>query len=226
MNSVLKEILGSKQVSDGKEVLELTSAMDEREGALLAKVINHVRPASSLEVGLAYGVSTLFICEALAKLDMPVRHIAIDPFQFSQWRGIGIRNIELAGYRHLVELREELSEIALPKLLSERTVLDLALIDGWHTFDHALVDFFYINKMLRVGGVLVLDDSWMPAIGKLIDHVLTYRCYRIFAVPSDHGALGWRMAYYAGLKRAKWPSAIALEKIAEDDRSWDWYKPF
>src|ERR1700746_831850 len=174
MNTVLKEILDTKQVSDGKDTLPLTSFMDEREGNLLFRVVRSVRPTTSLEVGFAYGVSAMYVCDALAKNGNPARHIVVDPFQFSQWKGIGLRNIERAGYGELVELHAAPSEIALPQLLYENTVLDMAVIDGWHTFDHALVDFFYVNKMLRIGGVVVMDDSSMPSIGKLVDHVLTY----------------------------------------------------
>ena len=226
MNSVLKEILETRQVSDGTEKFHLTSSMDEKEGDLIAKVVDYVRPATSLEVGFAYGVSTLFICEALAKIGKPARHIVVDPFQFSEWRGIGLRNIRCAGYEDFLELRQKPSETALPQLLSEKTTLDVAVIDGWHTFDHALVDFFYVNKMLRTGGIVVLDDSSMPSVGKLVDHVLTYGCYRVFAIPSGRGLTVRRLAHFAGLKKSKWPSAIALEKTAPDDRRWDWYQSF
>lgn len=226
MNSVLKEILETGRVSDGKETLPLTSFMDEREGDLISKVVESVRPTTSLEVGFAYGVSTLFVCEALAKIGKPAKHVVVDPFQFSEWRGIGLRNVKTAGYEKFLELREERSEIALPQLLRENTVLDVAVIDGWHTFDHALVDFFYVNRMLRVGGVVVLDDSSMPSVGKLVDHVLTYGCYRVFGIPRGHGLLARRLAHLARLKGSKWPSAVALEKIAPDDRRWDWHRPF
>jgi len=226
MNSVLEEILESGQVSDGQQILPLTSCMDKREGDLLARVIDFVRPTTSLEVGFAYGVSTLFICEALSRIGKPARHIVVDPYQWSEWRGIGLRNIKRAGYEAFVELRQQESEISLPQLVEEKTILDLALIDGWHTFDHALVDFFYVNKMLRIGGVVVLDDSSMPSVGKLVDHILTYGCYRVFDIPSGRGLFARRLAYFARLKSSKWPSAVALQKISADHRSWDWYRPF
>lgn len=226
MNSVLREILETGQVSDGKEILPLIGFMDEREGHLLSKVVDFVRPTTSLEVGFAYGVSTLYICQALARVGNPARHIVVDPFQLSQWKGIGLKNVNRAGYGEFVELREERSEVALPRLLTENTVVDMAVIDGWHTFDHALVDFFYVNKMLRVGGIVVLDDSSMPPVGRLVDHILTYGCYRIFGIPSGPGLLTRRLAYYARLKGSRWPSAMALEKIAPDNRPWDWYRAF
>ncbi len=208
--------------------------MDEREGTLLSNVFEHVRPTTSLEVGFAYGISTLFICDALARINRPARHIAIDPFQSSHWKGIGFRNVKRAGYEKFVELREGGSEIILPQLLAEKTVLDAALIDGWHTFDHTLVDFFYINKMLRVGGIVVIDDAAFPSVGKVIDHALTYGCYRVFATSgrslpfvNAQGLLFLRrLAYHARLRKSKWPSAVALEKISPDNRSWDWHRPF
>src|SRR5215467_1019511 len=226
MNSVLKDMLDTGQVSDGKEILPLRAHMDKREGNLLSKVVECVQPTTSLEVGFAYGVSTLYVCDSLAKIGKPARHIVLDPNQFSNWRGIGVRNVERAGYGRFVDFRQERSEIALPQLLDEKTVLDMAVIDGWHTFDHALVDLFYVNKMLRIGGVVVMDDSSMPSVGKLVDHILTYGCYRIFGIPRGPGLLPRRLAYYVRLRRSKWPSAIALEKIAQDERTWNWHRSF
>jgi predicted O-methyltransferase YrrM len=226
MNTVLKEMLQTRQVTDGQETVPLTSFMDEKEGDLLATVVASVKPRTSLETGFAYGVSTLFVCEALANIGQPAKHIVIDPFQSSQFRGIGLKNVESAGYGKFLEMREQRSEIALPRLLDEGIVLDMAVIDGWHTFDHALVDFFYVNKMLRVGGVVVLDDSSMPSVAKLVNHILTYGCYRIFAVPRGPSLFVRRLAHLARFRRSKWPSAVALEKIAPDDRPWDWYQSF
>jgi hypothetical protein len=133
-----------------------------------------------------------------------------------------------------VELREQASEIALPELLNEGTLLDMALIDGWHTFDHALVDFFYVNKMLRIGGVVILDDASYPSIEKLVDHILTYGSYCIFDLPkspvphvSARALLPVRrMAKFMGLQRTKWPRAVALQKTARDTRGHDWFKSF
>ncbi len=237
MNSVLQEILTTRQVTDGTETFRLRSEVGARQGALLARVVERVRPRTSLEVGFAYGVATLYICEALARIQVPgaqVRHVAIDPFQSTQWRGIGVRNVREAGFAPFVELREQASEIALPELLNEGTLLDMALIDGWHTFDHALVDFFYVNKMLRIGGVVILDDASYPSIEKLVDHILTYGSYCIFDLPkspvphvSARALLPVRrMAKFMGLQRTKWPRAVALQKTARDTRGHDWFKSF
>lgn len=234
MNRVLREILEAKSVTHENETFPLVGHVDRKEGELLSRVFERVRPTTSLEVGFAYGISTLYICEALARVKQPARHIVLDPFQSSQWKGIGLSNVRRAGYERFVELREEKSEIALPQLLAEGTELDAAFIDGWHTFDHALVDFFYVNKMLRVGGIVVFDDATYPSVGKLVDHVLTYGCYRLFATPEPalpflnarSYRLAKRLAYHAHLKPSRWPSAVALEKVGPDERDWKWYRAF
>lgn len=83
MNAVLERSLTTRTVTDGSTVLPLSHPdfpnlpvhMDEREGRLLERVIAAVRPAVSLEIGFAYGVSTLFICGALAAACGVATHI-------------------------------------------------------------------------------------------------------------------------------------------------------
>jgi len=118
---------------------------------------------------LAYGVSALWICEALKP---NARHVVIDPNQRggpwgNDWHGIGLANLERAGFAHLIDFRGEPSFRALPKLEREGTRLDFAFIDGVHYFDYALVDFFFIDRMLRVGGIVAFDDADWPAIHRL-----------------------------------------------------------
>lgn len=49
------------------------------------------------------------------------------------------------------------SENALPKL-PQQEIYDLALIDGRHAFPNPIIDWYYISRVLKVGGVLVIDD--------------------------------------------------------------------
>lgn len=86
--------------------------------------------------------SALHICNAVDRREGAI-HTIIDPFQHTQWRGIGVNNLVKAGF-HNWELIEKRSEHALPELDASNTAkYDLILIDGWHTFDHTIVDAFY-----------------------------------------------------------------------------------
>jgi predicted O-methyltransferase YrrM len=51
------------------------------------------------------------------------------------------------------------SERVLPRLECEP--LDLVLIDGRHGFPAPFIDFYYTADKLRIGGLLVIDDTWL-----------------------------------------------------------------
>ena len=180
MNNVLSEIFrtGKTFLSSGEQVLA-NSYIDETCGNLIQSVIKETRPRVGVEVGLAFGISTLFILEAMTEAGAE-KLIGIDPAQHDNyWRGGGLHNIASAGYSELYEFHEATSQQVLPMLASQGQRFDFGFIDGWHTFDHTLIDFFYIDQMLNVGGVVVFDDVGYPAIRRVCDFVLTNRAYEI-----------------------------------------------
>jgi predicted O-methyltransferase YrrM len=171
----VSNLLERKQVQDeGGNFYPLHSEIKPKEGEFLMKVIADNKCTKGIEVGCAYGISSLYICAALSQFGQ-VSHTIIDPFQ-REWKNIGILNLKRAGL-DFFSLVEELSETALPSLLKGNKKFDFAFIDGWHTFDHVLIDFFYINRMLEVGGVIVFHDVDMPSIKKLLRYILNYPSY-------------------------------------------------
>lgn len=222
------------------------TSITERKGEELWQLIRERRYETTLEVGCALGISSLYICDAIATRADP-SHLAIDPSQTKVWDRLGARNVAAGGYDYF-ELLEEPSELALPRLLEGNRVFDFAFIDGWHTFDHALVDFFYVNRLLRVGGVVVFDDADTPPIGRLVRYVSNYPAYTPLAPPkSDEPARGLRRVVRNAAdampdpvrravlspkvlptryRRVFSSGLVAFEKVAEDRRRWDWYAPF
>jgi hypothetical protein len=69
--------------------------------------------------------------------------------------------------------------LALPSLLASVLKVQFVLIDGWHTFDQVLLDFFYVDKLLEDGGIVAFDDVVMPAINRAVRYFLNYPNYRI-----------------------------------------------
>jgi len=130
----------------------------------------------------------------------------------------------------------------LPRLAAEQSgTFDLVFIDGFHTFDHTMLDCFYATRLLRVGGYLVLDDTDMQSVGRVLDYVANYPCYErwddIPYVPKPRvklakaiGRVLPTVAYLLGRYasdsfREKW-SMVALKKQSHDERDWSWFRRF
>lgn len=175
---VLTEILRTRKVyaSDGN-AYDLHSSIDEEEGRAIYELIKDQKISTSLEVGCACGISSLYICDALST-HQSRHHTIIDPVQLTDWRGIGVSNLRKAGF-DFFSLIEKPSEIALPELLANEEKFQFIFIDGWHTFDHTLLDFFYANRLLEDGGFVAIDDAGWPSIRKVISYVSKYPNYRI-----------------------------------------------
>jgi hypothetical protein len=212
LNPILEELFRTGGMQLNERFVPLHSNMSQDEGRLIGEAFRAAAPVTSLEIGCADGVASLFACDALADVGPASRHVIIDPFQSTQWEGLGIENLRRAGHVGRVDLIEERSEIALPRLHAAGLRIQAAIIDGWHTFDHALIDFFYVNKMLDVGGVFVLDDTQMPALNRLVSHICSYPCYRIHGMSTDSPDLP--------------PHSVAFQKMAADERPWNWHAPF
>ena len=186
-NEILAKILETGQFTgpDG-QLLSVRAHISEAQGDMLQRIIREIKPRVSLEVGLAYGVSAMFICDALKSVGGE-RHIVIDSHQLTPvWNnGAGLNNLKLAGHESLISFHGEESQRALPKLEAQNVRIDFAFIDGAHTFDHALVDFFYIDRILNVGGIVAFDDVGFPCIQKVCRFILKNRNYHIHSTLAE-----------------------------------------
>jgi predicted O-methyltransferase YrrM len=247
MNTVLSEILetGVTKTASGNNTIRVHSSISLSEGCFLQKIIKERDPIISLEVGLAYGISALFICDALITRN-GTKHIVIDPNQHGDsWDGIGIANLCRAGYGDIVHLIEAPSYRALGELEKEGLRIDFAFIDGWHTFDFAMVDFFFIDRMLNVGGVIAFDDANWRAIRKVCRFVSTNRAYSVLGIegsddaPSLMRRVSEYVLRYTPFSKLLRPDVvtpdesirlggrcIAFRKDADDNRSWNHFVDF
>ena len=69
-----------------------------------------------------------------------------------------------------------------------------------------LVDFYYLDRMLRPGGVVVFHDTWLPAISQVVAYVRRNRAYAPVRLRS--------------------PGMAALRKTGDDDRRWTFHRGF
>ena len=80
---------------------------------------------------------------------------------------------------------EGYSHDLLPTL---RDTLDVALVDGAHSFPYPVVDYHYVSRLLRPGGLLVLDDVPIPAVGVLFRFLSTEPAWQLVAILDDRAA--------------------------------------
>jgi predicted O-methyltransferase YrrM len=142
-----------------------TVTLPERDCDLLRDLLIAEGTATVVEVGLAYASSALAIGEALVTIDPPhPRHVVIDPFQESVWSNVGWELLRSAGLDAIATLMLAPSSIALAQLAAEGFIADAAFVDGSHRFHEVFVDLYFLRKIVRPGGFIVLDDNWAPSV--------------------------------------------------------------
>jgi predicted O-methyltransferase YrrM len=142
-----------------------TVTVPERDCDLLRDLLVAEGVETVVEVGLAYASSALAIGEALVTVDPKhPRHVIIDPFQEDVWSDVGWDLLRAAGLEPAARLLRAPSSIALPQLVTEGLVADAAFVDGSHRFHEVFVDLYFLRKLVRPGGLVVVDDHWTPSV--------------------------------------------------------------
>lgn len=142
-----------------------TVTLPERDCDRLRDLLISEGTGTVVEVGLAYASSALAIGEALVTVDPPhPRHVIIDPFQELAFSNVGWDLLCAAGLDPIATLVPAASSIALPQLVTEGLLADAAFVDGSHRFHEVFVDLYFLRKIVRPGGLVVLDDNWTPSV--------------------------------------------------------------
>lgn len=176
MNPVLQQIYETGHVinEDGTKREAFPAGLPQQDGQTLYNIVKDTKPARTLEVGMAFGISTLFICDGLSE-NGGGSHTAIDPWQEKWWKRVALLNAERAGYKDMVRFFAAPSYEVLPQLLGAGERFDFIFIDGNHRFEYTLVDFFYADKLLNTGGHVMLHDPWLPGIRKVVSFIAANR---------------------------------------------------
>lgn len=184
------------------QVKKIHSAIKSPEMETITNLISNNNFVKCLEVGMAFGTSAITILS-----NKKCNLISIDPFQTTQWESNGIKLVKSFGFSNRHTLIEKKSYIALPELLENNTSsFDFIFIDGWHTFDYTLVDFFYSNLLLKIGGIIMIDDALHNGVADCIKY------------------LNKNYLFYNKIDSVK--SVKVYKKIREDDREWNFHSYF
>jgi predicted O-methyltransferase YrrM len=72
--------------------------------------------------------------------------------------------------------------------------LDLVLVDGAHAFPYPALDWWFLAPHLRIGGLMLLDDAYMPPVAAVVDHVRHSSAWRLEAPASFRTAVARKLA--------------------------------
>jgi predicted O-methyltransferase YrrM len=199
---------GEPQVgSDGAlHTMDATTRIVREQGMWLYNLCLGMKPKATLEIGLAYGFSTVYFLAAIHKNGSGF-HTAVDPFQYPWWHGVGSRIPERLGMNDRFRLIREKSVAALAHRADARETFEVIFVDGNHRFDDVLVDFTLSAELCPVGGSIILDDMWMPSIRRVAAFIRLNR---------------------TDFEEIKTPirNIVAFRRIAEDTRDWNHYVEF
>lgn len=251
MNKSIRDILDKNGFFlDTGEWYNLTSAISSVEADFLTELMKKNNPKTSLEIGCAEGVSSMVICDNAGPENV---HTILDPNQTGHWKSMGLNNLRKLGFNNF-NFIEDYSEFVLPDLLKKGKHYDFIFVDGWHTFDQVLLEFFYINRLLTVGGIVAFDDAALPPINRVMRYISNYPNFEVIGSAGEFyesknrkrldslKAIIDTITMPMGKKLKKEflndmvvrsnqsikinGSITAFKKVANDERGWAWYESF
>jgi predicted O-methyltransferase YrrM len=214
VHKYIKKIYDQNYIRDmNNNKIKLKSHISPRERYHLYKLIKKFKIKKTLEVGCANGISTLYILSALHENmkksgNSAYNHTAIDPYQTTQWNQAGLINVRNSKMNDIFTLIEDKSYNVLPHLLQKfPKYYDMIFIDGFHTFDYTLIDFFYSDLLLKINGFIVIDDIRHKGVKKCLKYILTnYKHYKLY--------------------KSSVSTMATLRKVSDDNRAWDYHNDF
>lgn len=194
------------------EPRRLHSHTRQLEHSTIRNALTKTNAKQTLEIGFAYGVSALIFAEYhQSKKHEGISHTIIDPNQFGRsnkesWEGVGAENLKRVGFvkNRNYRLIEDYSYNALPVLLDKfgEEYFDVIFIDGGHNFDDTLLDVMYGVKLLKIGGIMIVDDKRLKAVNAVSKYIK--RSYK----------------HVVDICPTKCQSHLVLEKKTKDLRLW------
>ena len=206
----------------------LPTGVERAAGEALRDLAISEGASQTIETGLALGMSAVFLCQAVLTVDPGAgHHVAIDPYQRTDWKGAGLTSLAAAGVDGLVEVIEEQSEFVLPRLVQEGRQFDLAFVDGNHRFEGVLLDLVFMDRLVKPGGLIVADDMWMPSVRTAVAYV--ERNLDLELEPdAAPNAFSWHRGLRRRLRGLSGSGQVAVLRVPTDPptRAWDRFDAF
>lgn len=144
--------------------IELNSNINVYESCFISLVTKlylkkHKKDFNLLEIGFAYGTSTLMFMNQYKKYKRLKSYDIVDMNQSTQWNSIGIKNVKNFMNHEKIKLDYQLYEIDSTKILPKLTKeYDIIFIDGGHDYKTVIQDLNNSNRLLKKNGIMIIDD--------------------------------------------------------------------
>ena len=202
-------------------MLELHSTSTPNNLFVLRRLFGEIQATATLETGLGYGASCALLaaCHKAAGAAPAQQHVAIDPFQSTDWKDAAHMLLEKAALSDYAEIISKTSALHLPALCAAGRVFDLIYVDGSHLFEDVFMDFYHARFLLRKGGVILFDDCQIPHVAKVLRFITTnlregFRELDLSPFRADGGrTLKYRAARMLGKVQLR-----AFEKTGDSER--------
>jgi predicted O-methyltransferase YrrM len=193
------------------------------------KPIINDKTLNFMEVGLAYGTSTITIINKIisSKYKHRINYDIIDMNQTEEWKDIGMKNIsnfieqkatvDKQKKKINIELFQNSSTIIIPKFKKK---YDISFIDGSHAEDIVIQDLINTHKLLKMHGLIIVDDVLHNGVKKALIRFYDPKIYKIIYI-NKMGTEFVKSNYLYDNKRIKRNifnpnSMLCLQKISND----------
>ena len=182
---------------------KLRSNINVYEMCFLGILCQKINAKNVLEIGCANGTSGMVLINSIIK-NNGGKLTSLDPFQTTQWNNVGKYNvnkiIELNNSDCVVihEIIEDYSTKILDTYVKSNKYFDLIFVDGSHSYVDVVIDIYCSIKILKRGGLLIIDDVLHTGV-KLVINDLIYisNIEKVHLSENDHNIVKSNYRYYS-----------------------------
>ncbi|TSA29625.1 MAG: SAM-dependent methyltransferase [Bacteroidetes bacterium] len=149
------------------------SSVSEKKGQLLYKLVKHYKPRSIIELGTAFGISTMYMAMAYPNCHIYTVEGCSDTLY------IATHNFSRLGLGNIQEICGNFDEL-LPKILARTETVDLVFIDGNHKKEATLRYFDECLAHVHNNTIFVFDDiHWSKGMRSAWENIRQHPSVRV-----------------------------------------------
>lgn len=157
------------------------TSLDPESGELLYGLVRLLKPEIAVEIGTFKGYSAICIGQALED-NKKGKLYTMDPAELEIVK-IAIRK---SGLKNRIEYITDFSTNFIPKMNFKK--IDLAMIDGDHSYKAVKKDFELVKNSIPSGGIIIFHDTiWFEGPRKVVEEIKRGGEYEVITFPTRVG---------------------------------------